>query len=118
MKRTSLLYLCDIIESIENLKSFTENVEYNDFAVNSEKIFACKYGIQIIGEAISHIPIVILNTRPNIPWNEIKGMRNRIVHEYFGTDIRYLWRVIQIDLQDLKIIVLGMIEEEKNRNEP
>jgi len=50
-------------------------------------IEACLYNIQIIGEAVTQLPDDIKNDSPNIPWALIKGMRNRLIHEYFGTDL-------------------------------
>jgi uncharacterized protein with HEPN domain len=56
---------------------------------------ACLYNIQVIGEAVSKIPDDIKNAEAQIPWMLIKGMRNRLIHEYFGTDLQLIWNVIK-----------------------
>jgi uncharacterized protein with HEPN domain len=63
---------------------------------------ACLYNIQIIGEAVSLLPQTIKKENPGIPWVAIKGMRNRLIHEYFGTDLLLVWRVIKEELPELK----------------
>ena len=65
-------------------------------------IEACLYNIQIIGEAIAQLPDDIKNTNPTIPWTLIKGMRNRLIHEDFGTDLPVVWNVIKNDLSTFK----------------
>jgi uncharacterized protein with HEPN domain len=65
-------------------------------------IEACLYNIQIIGEAVAQLPDDVKNNSPHIPWTLIKGMRNRLIHEYFGTDLPVVWNVIKNDLPTLK----------------
>ena len=66
-------------------------------------IEACLYNIQVIGEAASRLPQIIKDNSPQIPWVLIKGMRNRLIHEYFGTDIKLVWNVIKDELPVLKV---------------
>ncbi len=59
---------------------------------------ACLYNIQIIGEAVTHLAEDVKENNPQVPWSLIKGMRNRLIHEYFGTDLPVVWHVIKNDL--------------------
>jgi uncharacterized protein with HEPN domain len=63
---------------------------------------ACLYNIQIIGEATSHLPEEVKEKEKQIPWLLIKGMRNRLIHEYFGTDLPLVWNTIKSDLPSFK----------------
>lgn len=63
---------------------------------------ACLYNVQVIGEAISKLPQAVKNNYPPIPWTLIKGMRNRLIHEYFGTDLPVVWNVIKNELPALE----------------
>jgi len=63
---------------------------------------ACLYNIQIIGEAVSHLPEELKAKETRIPWLLIKGMRNRLIHEYFGTDLPLVWDTIKNDLPAFK----------------
>jgi uncharacterized protein with HEPN domain len=55
---------------------------------------ACLYNIQIIGEAVSKLPDDVKINNPQIPWTSIKGIRNRLIHDYIGTDLQLVWNVI------------------------
>lgn len=59
---------------------------------------ACLYNIQVIGEAVVHLPDELKQKETAIPWKLMKGMRNRLIHEYFGTDLPLVWRVIKEDI--------------------
>jgi len=63
---------------------------------------ACLYNIQIIGEAASHLPEAVKEKEKQIPWLLIKGMRNRLIHEYFGTDLPLVWNTIKNDPPSFK----------------
>jgi uncharacterized protein with HEPN domain len=65
-------------------------------------IEACLYNIQIIGEVVSQLPDDVKQNEPKIPWILIKGMRNRLIHEYFGTDLPVVWNVIKNELPPFK----------------
>ena len=61
-------------------------------------IEACLYNIQVIGEAVSLLPTDVKENNSHVPWTLIKGMRNRLIHEYFGTDLQLVWNVIKNEL--------------------
>ncbi|MFI5185747.1 MAG: DUF86 domain-containing protein [Chitinophagales bacterium] len=89
----------------------TENLSFDDFSKNFMAVEACLYNIQIIGEAVSHLPGEVKEKEKHKPWVLIKGMRNRILHEYFGTDLPLIWDTIKRDLPSFKTEL-----EEFNRN--
>jgi uncharacterized protein with HEPN domain len=105
----------DIVRSIEHIEDYTAKLSFDDFSTNFMVIEACLYNIQIIGEAVNHLPDDIKTANPQIPWTLIKGMRNRLIHEYFGTDLPLVWNTIKNDLpgltKELKAIQDGLIEE-------
>jgi uncharacterized protein with HEPN domain len=75
-----------ILDAILEIKSFVHNCERNEFESNSMMRFACIKLLEIIGEAAKHISAETKNGFPKIEWNQISGMRNVFVHEYFGID--------------------------------
>ncbi len=77
---------------------------------------ACLYNIQVIGEAASVLPGEIKEKENQIPWAAIKGMRNRLIHEYFGTDLQLIWNVIINELPSFKYDLLRMHIELKRQN--
>jgi uncharacterized protein with HEPN domain len=94
---------------------YTANLTFDDFSTNFLVIEACLYNIQIVGEAVNHLPDELKTSNPKIPWTLIKGMRNRLIHEYFGTDLALVWNTIKDDLpaftNELRTIKNQLINE-------
>jgi len=114
-ERKSSSIIDDILNCIEHIRIYTANLSFDDFSKNFMAIEACLYNIQIIGEAVSHLYDEIKEKDSRIPWNLIKGMRNRLIHEYFGTDLSLVWDTIKNDLPSFKT-ELEKIQTELLRN--
>jgi len=112
-KRDYSDYLQDIMDSINAVEEFVKGMKYEDFKKDRKTIFAIIRGIEVIGEASKNIPRTIRSKYPEIPWEDMAGMRDKLIHEYFGVDIDILWKTIQQDLPQLKILVLKVVEELK-----
>ncbi|MCH8569046.1 MAG: DUF86 domain-containing protein [Balneolales bacterium] len=109
-KRKPDVYLQDILESIEHIQRFLEGVSEEDFYENVEKQDAVLRRLEIIGEAVKHLPEEIRDKHPDIPWRQIAGMRDIIIHEYFGVTLDMIWVVATEDIHDLKAKVEEIIE--------
>lgn len=92
----------DILESISKIQSYSKNLSFDDFAINSLVIDGVVRNIEIIGEASKNIPAEIQKIFNDIPWRKLKGIRNRIVHEYFEIDVTIIWFIIQNELIPLR----------------
>lgn len=92
----------DILESIEKIEQYTDGIGFDDFAVNSMVMDAVIRNIEIIGEASKNIPETVKVKYPDVPWQKLGGIRNRIVHEYFGVDINIIWFIVSNELSQLK----------------
>lgn len=101
-KRSWKILFEDIIESINKIEEYTRELTFEDFSQSSIVIDAVVRNIEIIGEASKNIPEEIQNRFLDIPWQKIKGIRNRIVHEYFSVDITIIWFIVQNELSSLK----------------
>ena len=114
-KRVPSTVLNDILYCIDHIMIYTASLSFDDFTSNFMVIEACLYNIQIIGEAVAQLPDDVKNDNQHIPWALIKGMRNRLIHEYFGTDLPVVWNVIKNDLptfkSDLQSIYKNLIEQ-------
>lgn len=102
MKRTPKVYFEDIVESIEKIEEYIGALERVDFANDTQKQDAVVRRLEIIGEAVKHIPEEFKNNHPSIPWREIAGMRDVLIHEYFGVNEDRIWNTIKEDLPKLK----------------
>jgi uncharacterized protein with HEPN domain len=115
-KRTPSVVISDILQCMEHIEMYTAKLSFDEFSANFMAIEACLYNIQIIGEAVNQLAEDVKATNPQIPWALIKGMRNRLIHEYFGTDLPLVWNVIKNDLPTLKTaLVLIRVNLEKAR---
>ncbi|NCS87452.1 MAG: hypothetical protein AUK34_05875 [Ignavibacteria bacterium CG2_30_36_16] len=102
-KRDWRILFLDIIESINKIETYTKGMNFEDFSYNSLVIDAVVRNIEIIGEASKNISEDLQNEFKDIPWQKIKGIRNRIVHEYFSVDVTIIWFILENELAPIKI---------------
>lgn len=105
------LLIEDILESIEKIQKYSQNLSFEDFVLNSMAIDAVVRNIEIIGEASKNISVEIQERFNDIPWQKLKGIRNRIVHEYFKIDTTIIWFIIQNELTPLKNLLTKYLKE-------
>lgn len=111
MKRDVKVFLEDILESIEKIEEYTANIDEDDFYENSIIQDAVLRRLEIIGEAVKNILDDFREKYPDIPWKQIAGMRDVLIHAYFGVSLRRVWKVVEEDIQDLKFRILKILEE-------
>lgn len=102
MKRDVRVYLDDILESIELIQKYTANVTEDEFRKSVEIQDAVIRRLEIIGEAVKHIPSEMKKKYPDVPWKKITGARDIFVHEYFGVRLERVWDTIVKDLPTFK----------------
>jgi uncharacterized protein with HEPN domain len=90
-ERHPKLLLADIIDSAQKIISYTQDMTFEDFTSDSKTIDAVIRNFEIIGEACNRLPDEIKETNQEINWFKIRGLRNRIVHNYFGIDFKIIW---------------------------
>ncbi len=112
MKRDVRLYLQDILESISAIEEYTLPLTEEKFYGNRQTQDAVIRRLELIGEAAKNIGEETRCKYPDIPWKKIAGMRDVLVHEYFGVNLKRIWEVIKTDLPKLKQKMLIIMEEE------
>ena len=103
-----------IIGYIDDVEKYVEGIEARDFLDDKKTITACAFTVSQIGELVKEITDETIDKYPNIPWNSIKGMRNRIVHDYENVDLSVLWGTIKESLPELKNELKDIILKERD----
>ena len=91
----------DILEAIAEIQEFTRSMSFEQFRDDPKTLKAVALDIVVIGEAAGHVPDDVAEAHPEIAWSLMRGMRNRLVHDYFGMDPEIIWDTIQNDLPPL-----------------
>jgi uncharacterized protein with HEPN domain len=110
-KRDELVFLEDILECIEKIEEYVEGLTEKEFEENSEKQDAVIRRIEIIGEAVENISNETRGKYPDVRWREIAGMRDVVIHQYFGVTIGLVWRVAAFEIPNLKERIEAIIKE-------
>lgn len=101
-------YLNDIITAISDVEDFTRGMSYEVFATDKKTVNAVIRSLEVLGEATKHIPTSFRKKHPDIPWSKMAGMRDVLIHDYMGVDLKSIWNVIQNRLQELKPLLEGL----------
>lgn len=101
-KREAQLYLDDIIQSIAHIEQYTAGLSFEDFSKDAKTIDAVVRNFEIMGEAAARLPEEFTERYSIVPWSALIGMRNKVIHEYFGIDPEIIWKTIQEDIPKLK----------------
>lgn len=109
----SLLYVKNILEAIEKIKKYTEGMDFEDFVEDEKTVDAVVGNLEIIGDAAKHIPDEFKASHPGVPWKEITGMRDKLIHAYFGMDLSLLWYAVQNELEILEHAMVKLLEGRK-----
>jgi uncharacterized protein with HEPN domain len=102
MKREIGDYIQDISDAMNKAMEFVEGMEYEDFICDDKTIFAVIRVIEVIGEAVKNIPEDVKKEYPEIPWREMAGMRDKLIHGYFGVNLKRVWKTVKEEIPPLK----------------
>jgi uncharacterized protein with HEPN domain len=99
------LLLSDILESIDHVMQYTKGMSYESFSADQKTIDAVVRNLEIIGEVANRLPNDFKEKHPQVEWHKVVGLRNRIIHDYFGIDLQIIWQIIHSDLPLLRQIL-------------
>jgi uncharacterized protein with HEPN domain len=111
MHRDFRLYLDDILDAIQQIRSYVEGLDEKAFGLDRKTQDAVIRNLEIIGEAAGNLPEEIQKASPDIDWRKIKGLRNILIHEYFGINLPIVWDVIQNKLGPLDAVCRKLLEK-------
>ncbi len=111
MKRDVRLFLEDILECIDKIEEYMKGADKKAPFTESWLEDAVLHRLEIIGEAAKHVPEDFRKKYPKIEWKKISGLRDRLIHGYFGVSLERVWLVVQDDLPELKAKILKILKD-------
>ena len=97
-ERDAEVLLEDILQAMSKIERYCSGMDQASFLADDKTADAVVRNIGIIGEAVKQLPANFKDQHPGVPWNQIAGLRNRIVHDYAGIDLEIIWEVVQSSL--------------------
>lgn len=110
-KRDVRLYLEDILEAIKKIEGFAQGMSPESFKQDVKTIDAVVRNIEVIGEATRKVPDELRVQHPLVPWKQIVGARDKVIHEYFGVDLDIIWKTIIEDIPVFKQQIEDLLKE-------
>ena len=110
-KRNPKLLLDDILQAVTKIQQYSNGLDAEHFSSEFMILEATLYNFQVIDEVSNQLPEEIKTNSPEIDWKKVKGYRNRLIHEYFGTDPFIVFEIIQLYLPELKIQIQNLLDD-------
>lgn len=112
MIKEPLIFIKHINDSISNVNEFSKNLSKEKFLRDKLRQSAIVRELEIIGEAVKNLPFSFRKKYPSVEWIKIAGLRDKIIHQYFGIDLNTIWDIVKEDVPELEGEILKILKKE------
>jgi uncharacterized protein with HEPN domain len=109
--RSTLDHLDDILDAAGKIETFTRGMSYEEFSGDDKTVYAVTRALEVIGEATKCIPRQVRERYPSLPRSEMAGMRDKLIHAYFGINRAIIWRTVRDDIPPLRPAVQRLLDD-------
>ena len=109
--RNYRLYIKDIFEAMSAVQTFVEGMDFDAFVADDKTASAVVRKLEIIGEASKNVPEEVRQKYPQVPWRQMAGMRDQIIHAYFAVDYAVVWDTLKVDIPPLQPIIAQILKD-------
>jgi len=110
--RDPLVYLEDILDAIAKAEEFVCGLSREAFLRDDKAVYAVVRALEIVGEAAKQVPPDLRERAPEVPWRDMAGMRDKLIHSYTSVDIEVVWRTVTEELPQIRPLVVRLLDEE------
>jgi uncharacterized protein with HEPN domain len=111
MSRNVLVYIKDILQNMRDAEQFIQGMTYEQFVADKKTVNAILRSIEVIGEAAKRVPDDVRAQYPQIPWKEMAGMRDKVIHLYFSVDNETVWLVVKEHIPSLQPLIEQIVRD-------
>lgn len=115
MKKDPSIFIKHILESIELIEAYSKDISKATFTKDKKLQDAIIRRIEIIGEAVKNLPSEFTTKHKAVPWNDIAGTRDKLIHPYFGVDLDLTFDIVKSELPKLKKNIVEILRSEKSK---
>jgi uncharacterized protein with HEPN domain len=106
-------YLEDLLDALRKSRQFVAGMRFEQFSKDDKTVYAVIRALEVVGEAAKQIPHDVQQRHREVPWQEMAGMRDKLIHHYFGVDLKVVWKTVEEDVPSLIPIIRDVIVEEE-----
>jgi uncharacterized protein with HEPN domain len=110
-QHTYIDYVKDALEAIEKATTFVAGMDYEEFSRDDKTVYAVIRALEVLGEATKKIDQEVKDRYAEIPWREIAGMRDKLIHDYFGVNMLVVWKSVSLDLPLIEPLLRRMLAD-------
>ena len=107
-------YIRDMLDAMDKAVRFVDDLDLSDFKQDEKSGYAVIRCLEIIGEAAKKVPLAVKRKHDAIPWKNLAGMRDKLIHDYAGVDMEIVFMTVKNDIPAVKVLLVELIEELNN----